>query len=70
MHQTQFSQKIPYGGFSPIRSHIVQNIHMALHRMDFFQFLLVHNFKSEAEQYSTVVLQTKLEVWNTAMTLF
>ena len=23
MHQTQFSQKIPYGGFSQIRSHIV-----------------------------------------------
>ena len=22
MHQTQFSQKIPYGGFSQIRSHI------------------------------------------------
>ena len=23
MHQTQFSQKIPYGGFSQIRSHIL-----------------------------------------------
>ena len=25
MHQTQFSEKIPYGGFSQIRSHIVSN---------------------------------------------
>ena len=24
MHQTQFSQKIPYGGFSQIRSHIIE----------------------------------------------
>ena len=23
MHQTQFSEKIPYGGFSQIRSHIL-----------------------------------------------
>ena len=23
MHQTQFSEKIPYGGFSQIRSHII-----------------------------------------------
>ena len=26
MHQTQFSQKIPYGGFSQIRSHIVSSL--------------------------------------------
>ena len=26
MHQTQFSQKIPYGGFSQIRSHIWPDI--------------------------------------------
>ena len=45
-------------------------LHVALHRMDFFQFLVVHNSKSEAERYSTVILQTKLEVWNTAMPLF
>ena len=25
MHQTQFSQKIPYGGFSQIRSHILSD---------------------------------------------
>ena len=35
--------------------------HVALDRMDFFRFLVVHNSESEAERYSTVMLQTKLK---------
>ena len=33
MHQTQFSEKISYGGFSQIRSHIMQIILEMLHSL-------------------------------------
>ena len=38
--------------------------------MNFFQFLVVQNSKSETERYSTGSLHIQLEVWNTAIALF
>ena len=38
--------------------------------MNFFQFLVVQNSKSEAERYLTGSLHTQLEVWNAVIALF
>ena len=41
-------------------------LHVELSRMNFFQFLVVQNSKSEAERYLTGSLHTQLEVRNIA----
>ena len=45
-------------------------IHVESSGMNFFQFLVVQNYKSEAEQYLPGSLQIQLEVWNTAIASF
>ena len=43
--------------------------HVEPSRMNFLQFLVVQNSKSEAERYLTGSLHSQLEVWNTAIVL-
>ena len=45
-------------------------LHVESSRMNFLQFLVVQNFKSEEEQYLPGSLQTQLDVWNTAIASF
>ena len=44
MHQTQFSQKIPYGGFSQIRSHLILEIFCIVSSTD----RVLYNYLSES----------------------